>query len=218
LSYALSTECRKIDAMKRRRLSSAVCLLALAVWLGGFLWFVDIARHSRIQDGPPVDAIVVLTGGSLRLDAGLALLTAKKAPKLFVSGVYDGVSVQQLLRLSRNTPDALDCCVTLGYAATDTHGNAAETATWIHEQGHTSLLLVTANYHMPRSLLEFQHALPALDITTHPVSPPHVPLDQWWLNPGTGLLLFGEYNKYLLAHVRLFAGSVFSLTGAAEGS
>jgi uncharacterized SAM-binding protein YcdF (DUF218 family) len=202
--------------MKRRRLIPAVCLLTLAAWFGGFLWFVDVAQQSRIEDGPPVDAIVVLTGGSLRLDAGLALLTAKKAPKLFVSGVYDGISVQQLLRLSRNTPDALDCCVTLGYAATDTHGNAAETAAWIRSQGYTSLLLVTANYHMPRSLLEFQHALPTLEITTHPVSPPHVPLGQWWLNPGTGLLLFGEYNKYLLAHIRLFVGPLFNFTDAAK--
>jgi uncharacterized SAM-binding protein YcdF (DUF218 family) len=204
--------------MKRRRLSFAICLLGLAVWLGGFLWFVDVTRQSRIHDGPPVDAIVVLTGGSLRLDAGLALLAAKKAPKLFVSGVYDGVSVQQLLRLSRNTPDALDCCVTLGYAATDTHGNAAETAVWVRAQGHKSLLLVTANYHMPRSLLEFQRALPALNIAIHPVSPPHVPLNQWWLNPGTGLLLFGEYNKYLLAHIRLFIEPVFSPASAAQDS
>ncbi|MBL4721765.1 MAG: YdcF family protein [Alphaproteobacteria bacterium] len=195
--------------MERRRLIFAVCLLIPTVWIFGFLWFIDAVKQSHIKNGDTVDAIVVLTGGSLRLDAGLALLAAKKAPKLFVSGVYDGISVQQLLRLSRSQPDALDCCITLGYAATDTHGNAAETALWMRAQGHKSLLLVTANYHMPRSLLEFQHALPRIDISTHPVSPPHVPLEKWWSNPGTGLLLLGEYNKYLLASARLLISSAF---------
>jgi uncharacterized SAM-binding protein YcdF (DUF218 family) len=180
----------------------------MLAWGFGFIWFMQILKQPPAPNAAHTDAIVVLTGGSLRLEAGLALLAANTAPKLFVSGVYTGVGVQQLLRLSRNQPEALDCCIALGYAANDTRGNAVETAAWMKSEGRNSLQLVTANYHMPRSLLEFRHALPVVAITPHPVSSPHVPLDQWWRKPATGLFLFGEYSKYLFAYARILVSPI----------
>ncbi len=198
-------------AGKRRRLLLAACLITLLGWGFGFVWFTGTLKQLQAPDEANTDAIVVLTGGSLRLKAGLALLAANMAPKLFVSGVHTGVGVKQLLRLSRNQPEALDCCIVLGYAANDTRGNALETAAWMKAEERHSLRLVTANYHMPRSLLEFQNALPLVAITLHPVHPPHVPLDHWWRKPATGLLLFEEYNKYLLTHVRIFVSPIHKL-------
>ena len=59
--------------------------------------------------------------------------------------------------------------------------------------------LVTANYHMPRSLQEFRAVMPNLTIVPHPVFPAHIRLNDWWRWPGTAILLAGEYNKLLLA-------------------
>src|SRR3546814_4727223 len=98
-------------------------------------------------DERSTDAIVGLTGGSDRLAVALDLLSADKGRKLFVSGVYRGVDVRQLLDLSQPSPDDLSCCVVLGYAADHTRGNAVETAAWMKEQGFDSLRLVTAPYH-----------------------------------------------------------------------
>ena len=47
-----------------------------------------------------------------------------------------------------------DCCVDLGFTAADTVGNARETATWAKSMGYDSLIVVTADYHMPRAMLE----------------------------------------------------------------
>src|SRR3546814_8105662 len=97
-------------------------------------------------DERSTDAIVGLTGGSDRLAVALDLLSADKGRKLFVSGVYRGVDVRQLLDLSQHSPDDLSCCVVLGYEADNTRGNAVETAAWMKEQGfdrseeHTSEL------------------------------------------------------------------------------
>ena len=77
------------------------------------------------------DAIVVLTGGSERLQEGIRLLADGKAQKLLVSGVYRGVDVRALLRLSQDAPEELTCCIAIGYEADDTRGNASETAAWI---------------------------------------------------------------------------------------
>ena len=53
------------------------------------------------------EAIVVLTGGSERLEEGLNLLSERKAKKLFISGVYRGVEVSRLLALFQGNPNEL---------------------------------------------------------------------------------------------------------------
>jgi uncharacterized SAM-binding protein YcdF (DUF218 family) len=172
------------------------------VWGAGFVAFVQAITVIAEPTNAKTQAIVVLTGGSLRLEAGLSLLSAEKGKKLFVSGVHRGVDVEELLRISRNTPKALDCCIVLGYTADNTRGNARETAAWMKSERYTSMRLVTANYHMPRSLLEFRTAMPYAAIVPHPVFPSHVKLEAWWKWPGTAALLANEYSKYLLAWAR----------------
>ena len=186
---------------------AVVLLLLGAAWLGGLVWFVGtIPREPPAADAlealERTDAIAVLTGGSGRLTAGLELLKAGVARKLFVSGVYESVDVRELLNLSQLSPEAVECCVVLGYAADNTVGNAFETADWMEEQGYRSLRLVTANYHMRRSLLEFAMAAPEIAIVPHPVVPPNVPLDEWWMRRGTASLLMTEYSKFLVTLLR----------------
>lgn len=190
--------------------------LALAVaWFTGLFLFAAGLPRTPPEDDRHTDAIVVLTGGSERLAAGFDLLRAHRAHKLFISGVYRGVDVQELLRLSRQAPGDLECCIVLGYAADDTEGNAAETALWVRQEGFRSLRVVTANYHMPRSLVEFRRALPDIELVAHPVAPPNVRLEHWWRWPGTASLIVGEYNKFLLAWTRalLLAPDTAALTG-----
>ncbi|WP_247886817.1 YdcF family protein [Azospirillum sp. SYSU D00513] len=190
-----------------RLLATALALALL--WAGGFVWFAEtIPQDEPAPAGEAAgaqrrtDAIVVLTGGSGRLRTGLRLLAEGQGRKLFVSGVYDGVEVQELLRLSRQSPDEVECCITLGYSADNTIGNAHETAGWMKEQGFTSMRLVTANYHMRRSLLEFRMAAPEIEVVPHPVASPNVHLADWWRWPGTANLLMNEYNKYIVAVFR----------------
>ena len=184
-----------------RRLASVVGLL-LVLYGFGFLWFTTLLPAAGDSDGRGTDAIVVLTGGSDRLAVALDLLIADKGRKLFVSGVYRGVDVRQLLDLSQHSPEDLSCCVVLGYEADNTRGNANETAAWIKSEGFTSLRLVTATYHMPRSLLEFRRTMPEVEIVPHPVFTESFKRDDWWLWPGSSSLLISEYTKYLVALAR----------------
>lgn len=187
--------------------------LVLAVaWLAGLFWYAaDVPRSPPTGAAAErkTDAIVVLTGGSNRLVTGLELLAAGRAKKLFVSGVYDGVEVQELLKLSRHSPTEMECCITLGYSADSTIGNAYETADWMRDQGFRSLRLVTANYHMRRSMLELSMAMPDLELVPHPVVAPTVHLDDWWMWPGTANLLVNEYNKLLVVGLRWMVRSLF---------
>ncbi|MGY8993642.1 MAG: YdcF family protein [Rhodospirillales bacterium] len=187
-----------------RRIAALVfaAIFLLSAWVYGLSWFSSLIP-SRVEDSTThTEAIVILTGGSGRLDEGLKLLGEDLAGRLFVSGVYRGVDVDRLLDISRNTPQELACCIDIGHAASNTAGNAAETAEWARDNGIRSLRIVTSVYHLPRSLLEFSYAMPAIKLVPHPVFADHVKRDRWWLWPGTAKLIVGEYIKYLLAVAR----------------
>jgi uncharacterized SAM-binding protein YcdF (DUF218 family) len=171
-------------------------------WIAGLFAFLQ-SIPKQIEDTTTLtNTIVVLTGGSLRLETGLELLRKGNARKLFVSGVHRGVDVKQLLRLARQSPMEANCCIFLGHEADDTAGNAEETAVWMNKHGYRSMRLVTAAYHMPRSVIEFRNAMPHATILLHPVFPEQVKLDKWWMWPGTAGLILGEYSKYLIARIR----------------
>ncbi|WP_417819278.1 YdcF family protein [Terasakiella sp.] len=190
---------------KKRRLFGPLaifCILACFVWSGGFIVFMDHVPRLVEDDYTTTDGIVVLTGGTERLNTGMTLLMQKKAQKLLISGVYRGVELEELLALSKSAPQELECCIDIGHEADSTRGNAKETARWIEKTRFKSLRLVTANYHMPRSLLEFSFYMPQVRLIAHPVFPEHVKVDQWWRWPGTAALMVGEYNKFLLVWLR----------------
>lgn len=176
-----------------------LCLfvLLLAALVGGFVWFAATLPTEVAEPERRTDAVIVLTGGSDRIVEGLRLLAAGKADKLLISGVHPGVKQAELLALLPELPAELSDRVVLGYAAGNTIGNADEAAQWMHEEGYHSLRLVTASYHMPRSLLEFRRAMPGVTIVPHPVVSTHIRQDAWWENPGSASLLVGEYLKYL---------------------
>lgn len=175
-----------------------------ALWLGGFLHYVAGVRDlGRQASERRTDAIVVLTGGSERIDAGLRLLQAERARKLFITGVNKGTNAEMLQQLRGQYPPQLfACCVELGTAAEDTVGNAAETAIWVRKEGYRSLRLVTAAYHLHRAMIEFRRFMPATELLPHPVFTEAVRLESWWQHPGTARLLAGEFNKYIVSLLR----------------
>ncbi len=180
----------------------AFCAVLGIVWGIGLLVFID-ALPRQVDDAERrTDAIVVLTGGSLRLGEGLALLRAGKAQRMFISGVANNVDLQQLMQSVGDNAGDLACCIELGHEAEDTPGNARETAAWIRRQKLHSIRLVTAAYHMPRSLLELRSMAPDIEIVPNPVFPQNVRQDEWWRWPGTADLLIGEYHKFMLAWLR----------------
>ena len=193
-------------AMLMNTLLPAVFFIGL--WAIGLFRFVgDFPKH--IEDEiSKTDAIVVLTGGSGRVNAGLALLEKKLAGKLFVSGVYQGIDVRKLLQIARRNPDDLGARIGIGNAV-NTIENAIETAVWSSQNRIDSIRLVTAVYHMSRSMLEFRHAMPNIKIIPNPVFPNHVKVLKWWAWPGTSALFIREYNKFLMAWVRVNSEKVF---------
>ena len=110
-----------------------------------------------------------------------------------------GVDVAEILDLNAQVLTTLACCIDLGHDARHTVGNARETANWMASGERTSMILVTANYHMPRSLVLFRRMMPTIEIIPYPVDSRTVRMDIWWRHPRTLILFGSEYSKFLVS-------------------
>ena len=192
-------------AAPKPRLHFLIWLLAGAALLysAGFVLFAQsLPRQPAKLDHP--DAIVALTGGGARLNAAVALFEKGVGKRLRSSGVNSTTTKAELRPLVHGGP-RFDCCADLGFSAANTHGNAAEAAAWAKRYHFHRLVIVTASYHMPRSLTDFAAAMPNVKLEPWPVEPDGINLGHWWRDPHTLKLLQSEYLKYLasvaLTHV-----------------
>ncbi|MBL8631364.1 MAG: YdcF family protein [Rhodospirillaceae bacterium] len=175
---------------------------AVALWAAGWVWFASTLPTHVANTDSKTDAIVVLTGGSGRVEEGLQLLHDGLAAQLFISGAGGQVSVSELVPDDVEKTSDIENRITLGHQATDTPGNAMETAAWVRQENVKSLRLVTAAFHMPRSLMEMHAAMPGIEIVPHPVFSDRIKTD-WWRWPGTAKLIAREYTKFLLTWLRI---------------
>ena len=183
---------------------AALFVLAL-IWTAGLLAFAArVDRASPAPEPAAADGIVALTGGATdqRIGAALQLLEAGKANRLLISGVSRQVTRPQLQTLIGAPKPVFDCCIDLGFTAENTLGNARETAEWARAKGYRRLILVTADYHMPRARLELKAAMPEADIAAYPVPTPTMQAARWWRNWQGAERMSLEYSKYLAVLTR----------------
>jgi uncharacterized SAM-binding protein YcdF (DUF218 family) len=183
-----------------------VCLAGLFL-AGGFYWFV---RQMPVVEAAPsrnADGIVVLTGGALRISDALELLASGHGQRLLISGVNRATRSTEIARLVPEHQRWFSCCVDLDHSATNTIGNAIETRRWVEERRFKSLIVVTANYHMPRAMAELSNQLPGITLIPFPVVTERLRAAPWWSSGTTAKLLFAEYTKYVLAVMRIWLES-----------
>jgi uncharacterized SAM-binding protein YcdF (DUF218 family) len=174
-----------------------ITLVAAVAALAGFVAFVESLPEPADVTVTPADGIVALTGEGRRLMPAMDLLEKGLGRRLLITGVNP--ASKGALRSVLHGGALFDCCVDLGFAALDTRGNAQEAASWAQRHRYSSLIIVTADYHMPRSLVEFGTEMPGVKLMAYPV-------------PDYGNSVFqsarrlgGEYFKYLASSVRAFA-------------
>ena len=169
------------------------------VYALGFVLFVSLLPRTP-QSVPKADGVVVLTGGGARLDRADELFESGVGERLLISGVDPTTSKETLKHLSMAGRVSIAAPI-WAMPREDTHGNAVETADWARTHDFHRLILVTARYHMPRSLREFSAAMPGVTLLPYPVEQENVELGDWWRHPGTVQLLQREYMKYLASFV-----------------
>lgn len=166
--------------------AAAFVLLLYALGLAAFALLLP-----RPAGDDRTDAIVVLTGGSGRLERGFDLLERGLAPRMLISGVARTVRPNELAVAYDVDPELIDCCVVLGRESFDTRSNADEVARWVERRRIGSIRLVTNDLHMGRARYELAKRVePDLRVIADAV-----PTDPDFTS------IFVEYNKYLLGRV-----------------
>src|ERR1700733_4984996 len=194
------------SAVKRRRLRSIglrlafLCAFLLVAGFGLFIWLLPEQEVALDQNA---DGIVVLTGGTSRVNDALELLSSGRGKRLLITGVNPGPTTGDIAHQSGNYERLLACCVDLDYSALNTLGNAVQSRSWANSHNFHSLIVVTSAYHMPRALAELAHQLPYDTLVPYPVVSDRLRIEPWWSNSDTAKLVLSEYLKYLFAKVRM---------------
>lgn len=184
--------------LRKRRfgLLPALILVVLAVVAIDFVMFANRAASASHDPDAQADAIVALTGGSgLRIAAGINLVSEGRGARLLVSGVHPDVTREDLIRLAGGSERVWDCCVDIGHVAETTRGNADETAAWAYERQYDRLIIVTSDYHMPRSMIVLRQAMPDVELVPWPVRTVNDP-SSIWTDPSSFRGVLTEWAKW----------------------
>jgi len=206
MTEAAAGDCRQAKLSLRGRLVRLVCvvpLVALALLIGGFVWF---ALHVASKETPLdriADGIVALTGGASRITDAVELLASGRGQRLLITGVAPTTNTAELARLVPDHQARIGCCIELDYSAINTIGNAVETRRWALKRGFRSLVVVTSSYHMPRAMLEIGHRLPGVTLIPFPVVTEQRRAEPWWSHAASAKILVSEYLKYIVAAARI---------------
>lgn len=184
------------------RIIGIIVLLCFGVAAGGFLRFADTVANLAPPDHPRAEAIVVLTGGSQRIDQAIKLLETGVGKRLLISGAHPGTTSERIREMTRAPQSLFDCCVDIGYDAIDTVGNALETSKWARKNGYDNILVVTNNYHMPRSLYELHRIDPDRHYIGYPIVNSDLKTANWMAKPDVMRAILSEYIKLVGATLR----------------
>lgn len=175
----------------------------VVLYIAGFgLFGIHVGGLQAPADVRRADGIVVLTGGRQRIAAAIDLLQSGKGKRLLISGVNPVTDRAALQTANGAAPMLFSCCVDIDRAALDTIGNAEESAKWLRDHGYSSAIVVTSNYHIPRTLLEMRRAVPGVDLIAFPVVNTRYGRLGWLANPDAIRVFFTEYSKFVGAMVR----------------
>jgi uncharacterized SAM-binding protein YcdF (DUF218 family) len=168
-------------------------LLLILYGLGFALFGVTLGKPAPAE-ADKTDGIVVITGGSGRIERGVEILAEGHGERLLVAGADPSVTKADIVRRLGGKRRLVQCCVDLGSESVDTRSNAEETGRWLERKRFKSVRLITSDWHMRRARYEFRRELG----DDYKVVPDAVRTE-----PGF-MTLFGEYNKYLLRRIAVW--------------
>jgi uncharacterized SAM-binding protein YcdF (DUF218 family) len=169
---------------KFKKIFIILATLSILFFLG-FFWFCKEINKQNFNPKKS-DAVVVLTGSRGRINLGFSLLKMGLGKKIFISGV-DNKTSPEFMKNFWNSE------VNLGYKSHDTISNAKEVREWVVKENIKSIILVTSNVHMPRSLMLFRKIVKHTDIQSYSFFPKKNSLNA----------RFKEYLKFIATLISL---------------
>jgi|GEM_PF-1452459 len=134
----------------------------------------------------PEAAIVVLTGDRHRIPRALELMRRKASQLLIISGAGRGATLTELVNQQGDAAVNIHEIwkrIVVESRSASTVENARESRDILEKHKIKQIILVTHDYHMPRSLEIFMETMPKVDIVAYPISsgvPLQKALSEYW--------------------------------------
>lgn len=177
----------------------SVLVIFVLSYFVGFVLLMPPGPEDKLQKGV---TIAVLTGGKDRIEAGLMLLEEGLGRQLFISGVHPSVTLKNILKKSKARDLGLKDKIILDYKSKTTRDNAIHISKFMENQ-LGNLLIITSDYHLPRTRLEVsRHMNPRISVRYKAVKTIDF-FGSGGIENLEGLkMYFIEYNKLILTWVR----------------
>ena len=117
---------------------------------------------------------------------------------LLVSGAGTGFNksiISTYLPNNKNAQKVLNCCINIENISKNTKTNAIESFKWIKKNNFKSITLITSDYHMQRSLVEFKKIFGKINIIPFVLKSNNSNIRAMYNN------YFVEYLKFLISRL-----------------
>ncbi len=149
------------------------------------------------------EAIVVLTGDRNRIPKAVELLRSRESKLLLISGGGKGIKLVELVNFQLDSKENMQEIwkkIILESNSTSTIENARESQKILNLNHIARVILITSEYHMPRSLIIFKTLAPEMEYIPYPA--PSELSQIGVLHPekfiDASLKVFAEYCKLFL--------------------
>ncbi|MBF96715.1 MAG: hypothetical protein CFH34_00239 [Alphaproteobacteria bacterium MarineAlpha9_Bin4] len=180
-------------AMFRKFLFITVALIIIFLIVGFVRFYFSIKSYQK-SDNYNIDGIAVLTGGKGRIAEGIKIFKENPESYLLISGVDKIVEIEEIipvdfLKMRR---------VFIDKKSESTLENANEIITWSNKNKIKNILIITSDYHMPRSMLILSKRGDGLSFYANPVNS-NIRFEKNFIKDIKLIqFLLVEYFKYLL--------------------
>ncbi len=174
------------------RVWAILVFIVIAGFVSGLWVFKNNLPIKPSESLAKADAIVVLTGGELRIKTGFELLNKKVSDVLFITGVHSKSRDEKLFKHYEKSN--VRGQVYVGKWARNTTENAMEFLEFNekHNFAFKTIYLVTDYFHMQRSLLEFRYFNKNVTLLPYPVK---------YEGKDRVAMFFREFVKYYSANI-----------------
>ncbi|OES44986.1 YdcF family protein [Domibacillus iocasae] len=174
----------------KRRLITGISILGAGLLA---VFFINAGNVLLTQEKPEkADIVIVLSPGVERIYKGVDLWKEGYADKLLLSRANTGTfTVEQALQLGIPKEDII-----AEEAAHSTYTNATHTRELLEEEGITSAIIVTSDYHMRRTKYIFEKVYRDSSIAlSYATAPSRYQFTAWWDDEESKRMLWKEYAK-----------------------
>jgi len=174
-----------------------VAIIVILYFMSFINFLFNIDKNFMVKNN--VNNIVVLTGNASRLAVGLDLMDHNINSRMLITGVAKGVKYSNIIKNKDSKKDRID----LGYKAQSTFGNALETALWAKERNISDIILITDNWHMPRTLLLFKASMPNKEIVPYALKTVNFEFKDYLQFYNITFFIYEEHMKYIISHIQV---------------